>query len=211
VVWKSLGLGYVGSIVPTANGSVGQTADITGHGVIRAYGAFAESGLTTVAPASGSTLTIADYASPTYVNTGTLASLTIVMPANPVHGQVQTIMFNGAATALQVNPNAGQTLAGMPTSAAARSAIAFIFNSTGSIWLPHNTAAAAAGTGPFLPTPGGTMTGPIALAADPVVPLHASTKQYVDTRTTTGGYLPTSKTGLNPGALWNNGGVVCVA
>jgi len=149
----------LGTIVATPNGSGGQIADITGNGVIRAYGAFAESGLTTVTPTSGSTITLADYTSPVYVNTGTLASLTITMPANPVHGQVQVIMFNGAVTALQVNPNAGQTLAGMPTSAAARSVITFIYNNTGSIWLPRNATTAAGTAGPFLPTAGGTMTG----------------------------------------------------
>src|SRR4051812_43666461 len=33
---------------------------------------------------------------------------------------------------------------------------------------------------PFLPTSGGTMTGPVVLAADPSANLQAATKQYVD-------------------------------
>ena len=42
--------------------------------------------------------------------------------------------------------------------------------------------------GPFLPLSGGALTGPLMLAADPVVALHAATKQYVDARGA--GYLP---------------------
>jgi hypothetical protein len=176
--------------VPSANGSIGQIADISantaGQGIIRAYGAFAESGLTTVTPTTGSTLTLADYTSPVFVNTGTLASLTIVMPPNPVHGQVQTIIFAGAITALTLNANAGQTIIGAPGSASVNTVLSFIYRGLAgaTAWLPHNTAAAAAGTGggtgPYLPTPGGTMTGALTLAADPTTALHAATKQYTD-------------------------------
>ena len=38
-----------------------------------------------------------------------------------------------------------------------------------------------AGSGVFLPTAGGTMTGPLTLPANPSAPLQATTKQYVDT------------------------------
>lgn len=40
----------------------------------------------------------------------------------------------------------------------------------------------------YLPLTGGTLTGPLILSGDPSVPLGASTKQYVDTKT--GQYLP---------------------
>lgn len=77
----------------------------------------------------------------------------------------------------------------------------------------------------YLPLSGGQMTGPLILAADPVVPLGASTKQYVDAAVATalslsGGTvtgplilqnLATSSVGLAPGTVWNNGGVLCVA
>jgi hypothetical protein len=39
-------------------------------------------------------------------------------------------------------------------------------------------------SGVYLPMTGGTLTGPLTLAADPVNPLDASTKQYVDARPT---------------------------
>lgn len=39
--------------------------------------------------------------------------------------------------------------------------------------------------GDYLPLSGGTMTGPLALAGDPVIAMQATTKQYVDSRTHT--------------------------
>lgn len=44
--------------------------------------------------------------------------------------------------------------------------------------------------GPFLPLSGGALTGTLILAADPVVALHAATKQYVDGHAGISGYLP---------------------
>src|SRR5271165_5973214 len=43
-----------------------------------------------------------------------------------------------------------------------------------------DTSVANVGAGNYLPTVGGTMTGPITLPANPVAPLQADTKQYVD-------------------------------
>jgi hypothetical protein len=53
--------------------------------------------------------------------------------------------------------------------------------------------------GAYLPLAGGTLTGPLTLAADPVASLGAATKQYVDAHSGTGGgggYLP-----INGGTL----------
>ena len=117
---------------------MGQTADITGYGVIRAYGAFAESGLVDATPASGSTLTLADHASPVFINTASpLASLTIVMPPTPVHGQEQTIIFRSAVTALAITGNTGQTILTAPLSASANQVLSYIYRSTQAIWLPR--------------------------------------------------------------------------
>ncbi|MGA1986880.1 MAG: hypothetical protein ABSG72_11475, partial [Candidatus Sulfotelmatobacter sp.] len=44
-----------------------------------------------------------------------------------------------------------------------------------------DTSVANVGAGNYLPTVGGTMTGPITLPANPVAALQAATKQYVDT------------------------------
>ena len=45
---------------------------------------------------------------------------------------------------------------------------------------------------PFLPIAGGTMTGPLTLAANPTTPLGAATKQYVDSIAPGGPFLPIS-------------------
>jgi hypothetical protein len=48
------------------------------------------------------------------------------------------------------------------------------------IWDGAKWVSGGAGSPVYLPLSGGTMTGPLTLAADPTVPLGAATKQYVD-------------------------------
>ena len=52
----------------------------------------------------------------------------------------------------------------------------------------------------YLSLAGGTLTGPLILAADPTVALGAATKQYVDAKVPAGGYLPLSG-GVMTGAI----------
>ena len=47
-----------------------------------------------------------------------------------------------------------------------------------------DTSVANVGAGNFLPTAGGTLTGPLTLSGSPTAPLQASTKQYVDNAST---------------------------
>jgi len=66
----------------------------------------------------------------------------------------------------------------------------------------------------YLPLLGGVMQGPITLYAAPAQPMEAANKGYVDNnflRTSGGLTLPTSPLGLPSGAIWSNGGVLCVA
>ena len=51
----------------------------------------------------------------------------------------------------------------------------------GAKWLPGSGSA-----GLFLPLAGGSMSGPIVLAADPAAPLQPASKQYVDAKPTGG-------------------------
>jgi hypothetical protein len=55
------------------------------------------------------------------------------------------------------------------------------FTAAGITWIWDGSKWTTSGSGgPYLPFSGGTLTGPLILAADPTVPLGASTKQYVD-------------------------------
>ncbi|MGO9086550.1 MAG: beta strand repeat-containing protein [Candidatus Sulfotelmatobacter sp.] len=63
-----------------------------------------------------------------------------------------------------------------------------------------DSSVATVGAGAFLPTAGGTMTGPITLPAAPAAPMQAATKQYVDTGLTAksdlvSGLVPASELG----------------
>ena len=69
-------------------------------------------------------------------------------------------------------------------------AVGDIFAGAGARWLWDGakwTSLMTSG-GPFLPLTGGELSGPLMLAADPAVALHAATKQYVDAGGS--GYLP---------------------
>jgi hypothetical protein len=60
-------------------------------------------------------------------------------------------------------------------------------------WIPDLGAAVGVPPGLYLPIAGGIMTGPFYLNANPVAPLEASTKEYVDMQLTGGGsFLPTT-------------------
>ena len=64
------------------------------------------------------------------------------------------------------------------------------------------------GSGSYLSTAGGTMTGPITLPANPAAPLQAATKQYVDLGLTSkadliAGLVPTSELGTGTASAGN--------
>jgi len=57
------------------------------------------------------------------------------------------------------------------------------FTAGGITWIWDGSKWTTSGSGgPYLQLAGGTLTGPLILAADPVVPLGASTKQYIDSQ-----------------------------
>jgi hypothetical protein len=75
----------------------------------------------------------------------------------------------------------------------------------GTKWIPDLGAAVGIPPGLYLPIAGGIMTGPLVLDADPINPLDASTKEYVDNQLTGGGsFLPTSGGTMNGPLVLND-------
>jgi hypothetical protein len=67
---------------------------------------------------------------------GTLAVLTVTLPASPVNGQLAKVSFTQAITSLTFNAPAGVTVISSPTSAAIDSIFRFIYQSSSTSWFP---------------------------------------------------------------------------
>jgi hypothetical protein len=67
---------------------------------------------------------------------GTLAVLTVTLPATPVNGQLAKVSFTQAITALTFNAPAGATVVAAPTSAAIDTTFRFIYVSASTSWFP---------------------------------------------------------------------------
>jgi len=108
----------------------------------------------------------------------------------PGAGQAQpavSTQYVNSALATKANDNAVVHLAGTETISGAKT-----FSAAPNVPTPTSagqvankgyvdSSVANVGAGNYLPTAGGTMTGPITLPANPAAPLQAATKQYVDT------------------------------
>lgn len=68
---------------------------------------------------------------------GTLAAGTIVLPPNPVRGQIARFSSTAAITSLAVTPNVGQMLVGGATTLAANQGLAYIYNQENQTWFPY--------------------------------------------------------------------------
>jgi hypothetical protein len=72
-----------------------------------------------VAPLTGTTVAMTGQDDDLYINpAGTLAALTVTMPAGPMPGDVHDLHFTQIITALAVKDSAGTTITTAPTSAA---------------------------------------------------------------------------------------------
>jgi hypothetical protein len=69
----------------------------------------------TLTPATGATVTLADFR-PVFINTGTLAALTIRLPPSPSTSSHVEISFAAPVTGLTIQDSGGGALANMPTS-----------------------------------------------------------------------------------------------
>ncbi len=127
-------------------------------------------------------------------------------PGSGVAAQPVSMQYVNSALAAKANDSAvvhldgSETISGVKTFAMAPSVPAA--TSAGQVVNKSyvDQAVSNVGAGSYLPTAGGTMSGPITLPADPAAPLQASTKQYVDTSFATkadliGGVVPASELG----------------
>ena len=121
-------------------------------------------------------------ASATPVNLATV----VVTPGAGVAGQPVSMQYVNTQLAAKANDSAVVHLGGSETITGAKT-----FASAPSVPAPVNPGDVASksyvdqsvsnvGAGNYLPTAGGTMTGPITLPGSPATPLQAATKQYVD-------------------------------
>ncbi len=113
-----------------ALGSVG-----AGGSPVALLGARAEQSYSYQTPASGAALVVPNNCSLLQIaGSATLAALSVTLPAAPIDGQEVTIATIPAITALTLNANTGQTIAGAPTALSANSAARFIFFATSALW-----------------------------------------------------------------------------
>ncbi len=130
-------------------------------------------------------------------------------PGSGVAGQPVSMQYVDSELATKANDNAvvhlsgSETISGTKTFGAAPNVPA----PTGSGQVANkayvDSAVSNVGAGNYLPTVGGTMTGPITLPGSPAAPLQAATKQYVDTGVAAkadliSGLVPANELGTGP-------------
>jgi len=89
---------------------------------------------TQAAPASGASIAMSMpslYLTPA----GTLATLTVKLPANPRTGQTATILSTAAVTALTLQTASGGAVAGAPTSLVANTKVTMQYNGPVAGWV----------------------------------------------------------------------------
>jgi hypothetical protein len=123
------------------------------------------------------------------VPTTTPANLAAVVttPGSGTAGQPVSLQYVNSELATKANDNAVVHLAGTETITGTKSfsAAPTVPTPTSSGQIANkgyvDSAVSTVGSGNFLSTAGGTMTGPIVLPANPTAPLQAAPKEYVDT------------------------------
>lgn len=90
--------------------------------------------LTTSAPSAGSTVSPTVAESDYIVTTGSLATLTVNLPATPPNGHKITFMSTGGVTALTTTASGGATVLGAPTTLAANGFFTMIYRTATTTW-----------------------------------------------------------------------------
>jgi hypothetical protein len=89
-------------------------------------------------PLTGATITVGSGSTGASINpAGTLTSLTVKLPVNPINGQIAHLGFTQVVTTLTVQDSAGVTanVLGAPASAAIGTSISLIYNNSLSKWV----------------------------------------------------------------------------
>lgn len=103
-------------------------------GAVITAAAIADSGFGYATPSTGGTVTLANSNYHQIIDpAGTLATLTVNMPPNPINGQFVDVRFSQVITALTVSGN-GNSISGNPTSAAVGAQFGCIFRTTNTTW-----------------------------------------------------------------------------
>lgn len=135
-------------------------------------------------------------------------------PGSGTAGQPVSMQYVNAQLATKANDNAVVHLANAETITGIKS-----FTVPPNVPTPVNTndvanksyvdnSVAAVGAGNYLPTAGGTMTGPLTLSGNPTAPLQAAPKQYVDLSVATkadliNGTVPVNELGIGTASALN--------
>jgi hypothetical protein len=86
-------------------------------------------------PTTGTSITVSDGIRALILkHTATIATLTIVLPASPINGQIVSISTRSTVTTLTLNANTGQTRYGQPTTIAATTPVSFIYETATTSW-----------------------------------------------------------------------------
>lgn len=94
-----------------------------------------DSSIQTATPTTGTSITIGDAISNLILkHTATIATLTVILPAAPVNGQIVTVSTRSTVTTLTLNANTGQTRYGAPTTITATTPVSFIYETATLSW-----------------------------------------------------------------------------
>ena len=123
------------TIVTRANKGTALTHNEVDANFVNLGLSLSDSSIQVATPTTGTSITISDaIAALILKHTATIATLTIVLPASPVNGQRVSISTRSTVTTLTLNANTGQTRYGNPTTIAATTPVAFIYESATLSW-----------------------------------------------------------------------------
>jgi hypothetical protein len=121
-------------VTRSGKGSALSHAEVDGNFTNLGY-SVPDSNIQTETPTAGAAIVIADTTTSLILkHTATIATLTITFPAAPINGQIVSISTRSTVTTLTLSANTGQVRYGAPSTIAATSPIAFIYEAATLSW-----------------------------------------------------------------------------